>query len=104
MSMTHPCTDHPCDHCYLCDVVGICCMTVAAGRRVAAEAQSPAPPDVLHDAIVQDAKTAPSLPELIRAEGVRPRLAGLLLPNRVAEPIPDDSRKEAILLAPRTTR
>jgi hypothetical protein len=29
--MSHPCDGHPCDHCYTCDVLGVCCMTVGSG-------------------------------------------------------------------------
>ena len=24
-AMSHPCSDHPCDHCYQCDGLGVCC-------------------------------------------------------------------------------
>jgi hypothetical protein len=104
--MSHPCDGHPCDHCYQCDVLGICCMTVTEPQHVsAAQASVIAQPDVLHDAVVQDAKSAISLRELVRIEAQRPHLAGLLLPHPDAEPVPNDSRKEAIrVLAARTTR
>lgn len=61
--------------------------------------------DVLHDAVIEDSKSAaPSLSQLVRAEAVRPRLAGLLLPGPPAEPIPNHSGKESVyVLAARTT-
>src|ERR1700691_4954968 len=33
----HPCDGHPCDHCYICDVVGVCCTTVTPSQRVRLE-------------------------------------------------------------------
>jgi hypothetical protein len=61
--------------------------------------------DVLHDAVIQDAQTAVALGELVRLESGRPGFAVLLLPGSVAEPIPNDSRKEPIhVLAPRTVQ
>jgi hypothetical protein len=98
--MTHPCASHmaSCDHCYRCDVLGECCMTPVPGEAVH-------PPvvvvqrDVLHDAVIEDARSAaPTLSQLVRAEGVRPRLAGLLLPGPPLEPIPNHSRKEAVIV------
>ena len=104
--MTHPCASHmaSCDHCYRCDVLGECCQTPAPSQAVC-------PPvvvvqrDVLHDAVIEDARrAAPSLSQLVRAEGVRSRLAGLLLPGPPVEPIPNHSRKEAVYVhAARTT-
>ncbi len=97
----HPCQGHPCDHCYLCDVVGVCCMTVAPGERARLAAEHRAgPPDQLHAAILRDARTIPSLPELVRLEA-RQCPAGLVAASRLgllkaphAEPILN-SRKEA---------
>jgi hypothetical protein len=28
-----PCADHSCDHCYICDVLGICCLTIPPTDR-----------------------------------------------------------------------
>jgi hypothetical protein len=100
--MTHPCADHPCDHCYRCDVLGECCQTPLPGVAVVQR-------DVLHDAVIEDArKAAPSLSQLVRAEGVRPRLGGLLLPGPPdASPVstPYNQQKEAIRVAiPRPTQ
>jgi hypothetical protein len=97
----HPCDGHPCDHCYLCDVVGICCQTVATGQRVLPTVQNPVPANVLHDAIIREAGTIPSLRELLRLDAQRQRPVGLLakplvLPSTAAEHISNDSRKEAI--------
>ncbi|HEV3340357.1 MAG TPA: hypothetical protein VG125_08365 [Pirellulales bacterium] len=94
--MTHPCTTHldQCDHCYRCDVLGECCLTpavVQAGHPTASFVQ----PDRLHDAVVEDAKAALSLGELVRLDSGPPGLAVLLLPGSASAPIPNDSRKEA---------
>jgi len=61
--MTHPCDGHACDHCYLCDVVGICCATVPS---VAAASVSCPHDQPLHDAVVQEARTHVGLGQLIR--------------------------------------
>jgi len=102
--MTHPCDGHPCDHCYRCDVLGECCQTPAPGQAVRPLA-TVAQADALHDAVVQDAlSAAPSLSQLVRAESVRPGLAGLLLRGPLAESTPAHVEKEAIrVLAARTT-
>jgi hypothetical protein len=92
-----------CDHCDRCES-GECCQTPLPGLAVR-------PPvvvvqrDVLHDAVIEDAKrAAPSLSQLVRAEGVRPRLAGLLLPGPPAESTPVHVHKEVIRIhAARTT-
>jgi hypothetical protein len=62
--MTHPCADHPCDHCYLCDVVGICCQTVRAAAPVASDADD----KTLRRAILAERDSTVSLAELILAE------------------------------------
>lgn len=94
--MTHPCADHmsSCDHCYRCES-GECCRTPLPGSTVY---RTPvvAQPDPLHEAVLQDASRAgPSLSQLVRAEGLRPSIAGLLLPGPPAASIPHHSRKEA---------
>src|ERR1700729_4363551 len=96
----HPCTDHPCDHCYICDVVGVCCMTVTPSQRVRLEAEHRAEPiDRLHAAILQEAGTVPTPPELVRLEA-RQYPVGLVAASRLgllkaplADSVPD-SRKE----------
>ena len=72
--MSHPCDGHPCDHCYLCDVVGICCMTVSHG------ATSPVtvPDRRLHDAIVEAAHSVPGLVQLIHEAPAEPSIAQLV--------------------------
>jgi hypothetical protein len=62
--MTHPCDAHPCDHCYTCDVEGVCCQTVA-GQAASIRATRP---DSLRAAIARDAPVVPSLRELVRQE------------------------------------
>lgn len=104
--MTHPCADHfaSCDHCYSCEVLGICCAAVPNAQRSSIEAQGATSPDVLHEAIVQDANTAPNLLELIRSKS-DPRRAHLLMPGPISEPISHDFRKEPIyVVSSRTHR
>ena len=40
--MTHPCTGHRCDHCYVCTKRGMCCITLSQPEKAALlfEAQS----------------------------------------------------------------
>jgi hypothetical protein len=98
--MTHPCAGHmaSCDHCYRCDVLGECCaQTPAPGLSARPPTAVVVQRDVLHDAVIEDPKrAAPTLGQLIRAEGIRPRLAAALLPGPPAESIPDHSGKEAV--------
>ena len=72
--MTHPCDGHSCDHCYLCDVVGVCCSTVSTP---AAGAGSTAASDleVLRRAIVADSDALAGLGQLIAADGASPASA-----------------------------
>jgi hypothetical protein len=108
----HPCDGHSCDHCYLCDVVGICCMTITPQQREQLEADDGTQRERLRTAIVLEAGAMPSLGELVRRDAERWRPAPLLsspspfvLPRLAAEHIPNDSRKEAIhVLASRPTR
>jgi hypothetical protein len=103
----HPCADHPCDHCYWCDVVGICCQTISAEQRAQLQAD-----ERLRTAIAKEAGNVPSFQELVRLDALRrpgallppaPSPAGLLGP--AATSMPEDSRKEAIhVLVSRTTR
>lgn len=96
---SHPCADHmaSCDHCYRCDVLGECCRTPLPGQAARVPVPVVVQRDVLHDAVIEDARSAaPSLSQLVRAEGVRPRLAGLLLPGPPVESITNHSRKEPV--------
>jgi hypothetical protein len=63
--MSHPCDGHACDHCYLCDVVGVCCATVPhpASSSVATA------DDQLHNALVREACSCSSLGDLINQGG-----------------------------------
>jgi len=49
--MTHPCLGHPCDRCYSCEVLGICCSTGRASTAQVADW----PDDDLIDAFERDA-------------------------------------------------
>jgi hypothetical protein len=109
--MTYPCDGHPCDHCYLCDVVGVCCMTVTAGQRAKLEADDRAQRnrDSLHAAL-QEAGTVPTLRELVRLEARR-YPAGLIAASRLgllsapsADPVPDSRKEPAHVPVSRTLR
>jgi hypothetical protein len=109
----HVCSGHACDHCYWCDVLGICCATIPAEQRARLEAGHHAQPDALHAAIVQEAGTVASLGELVRLDAERSS-SGALLPAATrlgllaapaADPLPFDSRKEPVHVIPaRSTR
>jgi hypothetical protein len=67
----HPCAGHmaTCDHCYLCDVVGVCCMTAPATSQPAAS-----PPDeltILREAIAEDGRSRSNLTDLIQSDAIR---------------------------------
>lgn len=98
--MSHPCDGHPCDHCYQCDVEGVCCQTVAA--RQAAQA-SAARPDPLRAAIARDARVVPSLRELVRQEaeaGSLPAVRMGLLAAAGSDRLPSTPRKDAAYVVP----
>jgi hypothetical protein len=102
---THPCDDHPCDHCYLCDVVGVCCTTVTPSQRVGLEAEHrTAPIDRLRAAILADLGRTPGFAELVRLEALQrqpkfPASPPRLLPAAPIASIPHDQQKEAIHVA-----
>jgi hypothetical protein len=97
--VTHPCVpNHACDHCYLCDVVGVCCMTV----RDAATATTADPDEILRQAILAESHSAVNLADLIRVEAVSggrpaPRPPLLLPAPQPAPSLPiDDQVKEVV--------
>jgi hypothetical protein len=101
----HPCADHPCDHCYCCEVIGICCQKISAEQRARFEADDRAQRDRLHAAIAQEARRTPSLPELVRQDAAHPRALSAatrlgLCPAPAADPLSYDSRKEAVHVLP----
>ena len=112
LSVTHPCDGHSCDHCYICDVVGICCMALSAQQRKELEFEHRACRDRLHALILQEPVMAPKLGELAHRDAIG--LAGLLpaatrlglLPTPASGPFSHDPRKEAIrvLTVPRPSR
>lgn len=102
----HPCDGHPCDHCYVCDVVGVCCATISAELRTQLEA---ARPDPLHEAIKLDAGAVPGLRALVCCEAEDRSRPERARPALVAAPSGDlpinDAMKEAIHVhAPRSAR
>lgn len=102
----HPCAGHmaTCDHCYLCDVVGVCCATVPQGGGIDAQAVEL---DRLRQAIVSEAASTPTLADRLRSEKQCPAAVRLLPPGPpvVAHPSsPDQEEKLIHVVAARTTR
>lgn len=64
----HPCAGHACDHCYVCDGLGVCCGSISPELRAQLEA---ARPDPLREAIKQDAGSVLSLCALVRRDAER---------------------------------
>lgn len=102
---SHPCSDHmaQCDHCFCCEVVGICCGTISPQARAQLEAavQQDAQGDELRAAISAEAGTVPSLAELVRSEAATKPAAPLMLPPaaplalpRAAEWVAADNARE----------
>lgn len=81
--MTHPCAGHPCDHCFLCDVVGVCCQTVDAARV------DRHPDDALRQAILAECRaTAADLADSPPAEALRPAPPLARLPPGLRAAVP----------------
>lgn len=78
----HPCAGHPCDHCYLCDVVGICCLTVRGVASAASSVSRPDSDEALRQAVIAETErqTDPRLLDVIRAEALRAGRPQALLP------------------------
>ena len=98
----HPCADHLCDGCYVCRM-GTCCMTVSAEERTRLEVEDRVQHTWLHDAIVLEVGTIPSLYGLVRLDVERERSARPLrasrplgLPKPAAKPPLPKSGKEAV--------
>ena len=90
---------NPCGGCFLYEQTGgICPMARDAYGLENPEAQRRA--EVLHTAVVQDARAAVSLSELVRLGAGRTRLAGLLRPSPTANPLPEESEKERVHVEP----
>lgn len=64
--MSHPCDGHACDHCYLCDVVGVCC--ASAPPNTSGPVNGSDRIEALHSAVVEAATAHPCLPVLIAAD------------------------------------
>lgn len=107
---TNPCDGHACDHCYICDGLGICCASLLPAQRALLAASAPVQWERLREAIAQEAATTSTLTGLVRREAGAPAAAlpvavrlGLLLPAPV-DPFSPDSKKEVHYAAiPRRT-
>lgn len=69
--MTHPCDGHACDHCYICDVEGRCCLCDPPADALPFAAD----PQRLVDAVLVEASSAASLKHLIQTEHLRGLIA-----------------------------
>ena len=90
----HPCDGHACDHCYLCDVVGVCCSTVPAADREAVAEEHQAR-ERFRAAIASDAEARVSLTRLVHLDAASslsvavrtPEQHGSLVPREMARPV-----------------
>jgi hypothetical protein len=78
-----------CDHCYLCDVVGVCCATVPSSVPVSASPASCEHDDRLCEAVVAERLMAVNLGALVRAEALRDTAIRLALLAGPAGLLPD---------------
>ena len=108
---SHPCDGHSCDHCFLCDVVGICCMTISPEQNARLEADDRAQRERLRLAIGLEVVTVPSLGELVRLDVERQRSARSLsapspfvLSKTDAQPSPHDRKESSHVAASRAAR
>ena len=69
--MSHPCDGHACDHCYLCDVVGICCATVPSAAHTSSSLSDAQADAAVRSAVVDERDRLPSLSVLVRIEAAR---------------------------------
>jgi hypothetical protein len=99
--MTHPCAGHPCDHCYLCDIVGVCCQTVAGTAPATPAVVRIDPDEALRQAILAERGSRVDLAALVRAEALgvhQPRAA--LPPAATALPPPASALPPAVEAMP----
>jgi hypothetical protein len=106
--VSHPCTDHlaSCDHCYLCETVGICCASVSSAVRAQLEASHRHPYAGLTAAILTEAQARTSLADRLRADAQRSQVSRALPAAPAPGPLPPPRhRKEPIhVTAARTPR
>ena len=98
--MPHPCAGHmdTCDHCYLCDVVGVCCATVPRSATASSSTDSCQHDDRLHEAVVAERLMVINLAALVRAEALSSTAIRLALlaapPALLSEFNKNDNQKE----------
>lgn len=97
----HPSSDHPCDHCYLCDVVGICCATISVEQCIQIEGHIRHEFDCLRQATITKASSTPTLADRLRGDTQRSPSSCLLMeaasPLRRPTDLPNpNQRKEPI--------
>jgi hypothetical protein len=76
-SNSHPCASHinTCDHCYSCEVLGICCTSTPASVFVASAITDLG---ALRQAIAEDAADRTSFADLVQIDGLTRSLIELL--------------------------
>lgn len=84
----HPCAGHSCDHCYICDHLGICCGSVSAadraalsGSRTVTQPARPVPVDTSRLQAAMDLHQLAPRPARSLAVVARQRLAELATPS-----------------------
>jgi hypothetical protein len=102
-----PTIEAACAGCFLNERTGGVC---PAARNLEAERQAKRQAKELHAAVLRDAGTIPSLPELVRLEA-RQYPVGLVAASRLGllatpltDPIPDSRKEPANVAVPRTLR
>jgi len=104
---SHPCADHldTCDHCVLCDTLGICCSSVSPEQRAELEASYRRRPVQLAALVIAEVEHSPqlSLRDLIseQAASTAPEVPVALLPVLVTPPVFTNIRKESHVYSPR---
>ena len=91
--MPHPCAGHmdTCDHCYLCDVVGVCCASVPSSAAASSCTGSCPHDDRLCEAVVAERLMVVNLAALVRAEALSSAAIRLALLAAPAALLPEIS-------------
>ena len=77
--MTHACAAHlaTCDHCYSCEVLGVCCASGAAAGRSSPSTRSDL--DFLREAMAEDAANRTTFAELVYADHLNHSIVELVI-------------------------
>lgn len=80
----HPCAGHACDHCYVCDVVGVCCASQHAPNAGTTDVVSPDVIDRFRDALAEDNDHAPRSLGSLSADAIRSHVEAIEPPEKSA--------------------